>query len=206
MRAEALAQSRSGPADLHGLKAYKSVLLIGGERNETARLISQSPCSFPEIQNREVHGHEPQRHGRDQDNEGKGVEAERERRREDRGDLHVNPARLDEGVEAAVGPRRAVAPDPKMLLDATDRERRHGQGNSHEKAADDHPIRESSVTAHVGIGRKEDGYFKLVADLEVSVPGRDRAAVEEMAQIAHEEVCPYSRATRGNMEVNVRVI
>jgi osmotically inducible protein OsmC len=32
------------------------------------------------------------------------------------------------------------------------------------------------------------------------------AEVEEMAQIAHEEVCPYSRATRGNMEVNVRVI
>jgi lipoyl-dependent peroxiredoxin len=38
------------------------------------------------------------------------------------------------------------------------------------------------------------------------LPGRDRAEVEEMAQIAHEEVCPYSRATRGNMEVNVRVI
>jgi len=69
-----------------------------------------------------------------------------------------------------------------------------------------HPVRESPVTAHVGIGREKDGYFRLVADLEVSVPGRDRAAVEEMARIAHEEVCPYSRATRGNMEVNVRVI
>lgn len=68
------------------------------------------------------------------------------------------------------------------------------------------PIRESSVTAHVGIGRGEDGFFRLVADLEVSVPGRDRAEVEEMVQIAHEEVCPYSRATRGNMEVNVRVV
>ena len=68
------------------------------------------------------------------------------------------------------------------------------------------PIRESSVTAHVGIGRGEDGFFMLIADLEVSVPGRDRAEVEEMARIAHEEVCPYSRATRGNMEVNVRVL
>jgi Ohr subfamily peroxiredoxin len=68
------------------------------------------------------------------------------------------------------------------------------------------PIRESSVTAHVGIGREEDGYFRLVVDLEVSVPGRDRAEVEELVRIAHEEVCPYSRATRGNIEVNVRTV
>ena len=67
------------------------------------------------------------------------------------------------------------------------------------------PIRESSVTAHVGIGREEDGYFRLVVDLEVSVPGRDRAEVEELVRIAHEEVCPYSRATRGNIEVSTRV-
>jgi lipoyl-dependent peroxiredoxin len=48
------------------------------------------------------------------------------------------------------------------------------------------PIRESSVTAHVGIGREEDGYFRLKVALEVSVPGRDRADVEEMVRVAHE--------------------
>ena len=68
------------------------------------------------------------------------------------------------------------------------------------------PIRESSVTAHVGIGREEDGYFRLKVALEVSVPGRDRAEVEEMVRVAHEEVCPYSRATRGNIEVDVKVV
>lgn len=68
------------------------------------------------------------------------------------------------------------------------------------------PIRESSVTAHVGIGRGADGFFRLTATLEVSVPGRDRAEVEEMAGIAHAEVCPYSRATRGNMDVTIRVV
>jgi lipoyl-dependent peroxiredoxin len=68
------------------------------------------------------------------------------------------------------------------------------------------PIRESSVTAHVGIGREEDGYFHLRATLEVSVPGRDRAEIEEIVRIAHQEVCPYSRATRGNMDVEVRVV
>src|SRR3954452_4017945 len=45
------------------------------------------------------------------------------------------------------------------------------------------PIRESSVTAHVGIGREESGYFRLAVDLEVSVPDRDRAEVEELVRI-----------------------
>jgi Ohr subfamily peroxiredoxin len=68
------------------------------------------------------------------------------------------------------------------------------------------PLQASSVTAHVGIGREEDGFFRLKVDLEVLVPGRERTEIEEFARIAHEEVCPYSRATRGNIEVNVRVV
>lgn len=68
------------------------------------------------------------------------------------------------------------------------------------------PIRESSVTARVGIGREQDGYFKLAVDLRVSVPDRDKAEVEEMVRIAHEEVCPYSRATRGNIAVHLSVV
>lgn len=67
------------------------------------------------------------------------------------------------------------------------------------------PIRESSVTARIGIGREESGFFRLAVELEVSVPERDRAEVEELVRIAHEEVCPYSRATRGNIEVSLRV-
>jgi lipoyl-dependent peroxiredoxin len=68
------------------------------------------------------------------------------------------------------------------------------------------PISESSVTAHVGIGRGEDGFFRLAATLEVAVPNRDRAEVEQLVRIAHEEICPYSRAIRGNMEVTVSVV
>jgi osmotically inducible protein OsmC len=63
-----------------------------------------------------------------------------------------------------------------------------------------------SVTVHVGIGRQESGYFRLAVDLEVSVPDRDRAEVEELVRIAYEEVCPYSHAPRGNIDVNARVI
>lgn len=68
------------------------------------------------------------------------------------------------------------------------------------------PLKESSVTAHVGIGREQDGYLRLQAELQVSAPGRDRAEIEEFARIAHEGVCPYSRATRGNMDVSVNVV
>jgi osmotically inducible protein OsmC len=68
------------------------------------------------------------------------------------------------------------------------------------------PLQTSSVTAHVGIGRGEDGYFRLRVDLDVSAPGRAREEVEEIARIAHEEVCPYSHATRGNIAVGIRVV
>src|SRR6516165_10517479 len=68
------------------------------------------------------------------------------------------------------------------------------------------PIRESSVTAHVAIGRNEKGFFELAVLLEISVPDRERAEIEEMARVVHEEVCPYSRATRGNIEIKLQVI
>lgn len=68
------------------------------------------------------------------------------------------------------------------------------------------PLQGSSVTARVGIGRAEDGFFRLSVALDVSAPGRDKAEMEELARIAHEEVCPYSRATRGNLDVTVTVV
>jgi lipoyl-dependent peroxiredoxin len=65
------------------------------------------------------------------------------------------------------------------------------------------PAPETSVTASVGIGRIEKGRFGLTVDLRVSMPGLDRAQAEELARIAHEEICPYSRAERGNVEVSL---
>lgn len=63
----------------------------------------------------------------------------------------------------------------------------------------------SSVTARVGIGRMENGRFNLKVDLTVSLPGLDRPEAEALARAAHEEICPYSRATRGNIDVSVAV-
>ena len=63
----------------------------------------------------------------------------------------------------------------------------------------------SSVTARVGIGRMANGRFNLKVDLAVSLPGLERSEAAELARVAHEEICPYSHATRGNVDVKVRV-
>jgi len=67
-------------------------------------------------------------------------------------------------------------------------------------------IKEGSVTAHVGIGHNDRGAgFKLAVKLEVSLPGLDRALAEELVAEAH-QVCPYSNATRGNVDVDIAVV
>ncbi|WP_421863451.1 organic hydroperoxide resistance protein [Parvibaculum sp.] len=65
---------------------------------------------------------------------------------------------------------------------------------------------ESAVTAHVGIGPHPKGKgFALDVALEVSLPGLDKAEAEALVAEAH-EVCPYSNATRGNVDVRLSVV
>lgn len=66
------------------------------------------------------------------------------------------------------------------------------------------PLSESTVTAHVGIGPEGDA-FDLVVTLVIHVPGMEREKARELAEAAH-QVCPYSRATRGNISVELRVL
>jgi Ohr subfamily peroxiredoxin len=62
---------------------------------------------------------------------------------------------------------------------------------------------ESTVTAQVGIGPDGEAYG-LVVTLIIAIPGLDREKTRELAEAAH-QVCPYSRATRGNISVELRV-
>ena len=62
---------------------------------------------------------------------------------------------------------------------------------------------ESTVTAEVGVGPEGDLYG-LVVTLVISIPGVDREKARELAEAAHQR-CPYSRATRGNISVELRV-
>jgi lipoyl-dependent peroxiredoxin len=61
---------------------------------------------------------------------------------------------------------------------------------------------DAAVSAEVGIGPNGKGGFGLAADLRVSLPGLERETAQALVNKAH-EVCPYSNATRGNIEVNV---
>ncbi|MCC2977880.1 organic hydroperoxide resistance protein [Sphingomonas sp. PL-96] len=63
---------------------------------------------------------------------------------------------------------------------------------------------DTSVTATVGIGPRAEGGFGITADLQVSLPGVERAEAEKLVEAAH-QVCPYSNATRNNVDVGLTV-
>jgi len=62
-----------------------------------------------------------------------------------------------------------------------------------------------SVHGQVGIGPNGQGGFGLQVALNISLPGVDRAVAEALVHKAH-EVCPYSNATRGNIEVAINLL
>ena len=62
---------------------------------------------------------------------------------------------------------------------------------------------DASITAHVGIGQIPGG-FGLDIDLHISLPGLEKAEAQALVDAAH-QVCPYSNATRGNVDVRLHV-
>jgi lipoyl-dependent peroxiredoxin len=63
---------------------------------------------------------------------------------------------------------------------------------------------DATVTSTVGIGPRSAGGFGLDIDLEISLPGVPRTEAEVLVEKAH-QVCPYSNATRGNVDVRLKV-
>ncbi|ATW48388.1 organic hydroperoxide resistance protein [Streptomyces xantholiticus] len=61
----------------------------------------------------------------------------------------------------------------------------------------------STVTAEVGLGKNDDG-FGLIVKLSASIPNVDAATARALIEKAH-QVCPYSKATRGNITVDLAV-
>lgn len=93
----------------------------------------------------------------------------------------ANPEQLFASGYAAcfIGALKAVAPSQKLKVPA-----------------------DTKVTATVGIGPRSEGGFGITADLTVSLPGLDRADAQKLVDAAH-QVCPYSNATRGNVDVGL---
>lgn len=63
---------------------------------------------------------------------------------------------------------------------------------------------ETTVTAKVGIGQIENGGFGLEVELHANIPGVSIEEAQSLIEKAH-QVCPYSNATRGNIEVKLTV-
>lgn len=64
---------------------------------------------------------------------------------------------------------------------------------------------QSSVTAKVSIGPKEEGEgFQLAVEMDIVIPGIEQKLAEELAHEAH-QFCPYSNSIRGNVDVKIKV-
>jgi lipoyl-dependent peroxiredoxin len=63
---------------------------------------------------------------------------------------------------------------------------------------------DATVTAEIGFGPRAEGGYGITADLTISMPGVDKADAERLVHAAH-EVCPYSNATRGNVDVGLTI-
>ncbi|HVE22203.1 MAG TPA: organic hydroperoxide resistance protein [Acidocella sp.] len=64
---------------------------------------------------------------------------------------------------------------------------------------------DATVTSTVGIGPRAAGGFGLEIGLEISLPGVARADAEALVAKAH-QVCPYSNATRNNIDVKLSIV
>lgn len=67
-------------------------------------------------------------------------------------------------------------------------------------------LNDASVTAHVGIGPREPTGFGIAVELDVSLPGVERSIAQELVNTAHNDICPYSHATRGNVDAQIKLV
>ena len=63
---------------------------------------------------------------------------------------------------------------------------------------------DARIDGSVGFGAIPGGYG-IEVELKISVPGLERKLAEDLVEKAH-KVCPYSNATRGNVEVTLKII
>ncbi len=65
-------------------------------------------------------------------------------------------------------------------------------------------VENSAVGGRVHLGSNGEGGYQLAVELEVVIPDMEHSVAQELADAAH-QVCPYSNATRGNIDVTVTV-
>ena len=65
-------------------------------------------------------------------------------------------------------------------------------------------VKDASITASATIGKTQDGGFALAVELKGKMPGLSKEEAEQLMHTAH-TVCPYSKATAGNIDVKLSV-
>jgi Ohr subfamily peroxiredoxin len=63
---------------------------------------------------------------------------------------------------------------------------------------------DATVTAEIGFGPRSEGGFGITADLTITLPGVEQSEAQRLAEAAH-QVCPYSNATRNNVNVGLHI-
>ena len=71
--------------------------------------------------------------------------------------------------------------------------------------AQDIDTSDSTITADVTLGKTPDGGFGLAVELKIEIPGVEVGKAKELAELAH-DTCPYSKATRGNINVTLTIV
>jgi osmotically inducible protein OsmC len=111
---------------------------------------------------------------------------------------------LDLALPAGLG-GKGGATNPEQLF-AAGYAACFGNAVIHVTRGADHKVADDDVTvvATVGLNPNGNGGFALAVALAVTIAGVDQAAAEEIVRTAH-EVCPYSNAVRGNIDVALTV-
>jgi osmotically inducible protein OsmC len=66
-------------------------------------------------------------------------------------------------------------------------------------------ITDSSIRARVGVGPRDAGGFGINVAMEVKLEGVTREQAQQLVEIAHRDMCPYSHATRNNVDVAIKL-
>ncbi|MEV4947428.1 organic hydroperoxide resistance protein [Streptomyces sp. NPDC053755] len=109
-------------------------------------------------------------------------------------DVVVNPPKAMGGSGAGTNPEQLFAAGYSACFQGA-----LGVVARNEKA----DISGSTVTAEVGIGKNDDG-FGIIVKISATIPNVDVETAKSLLEKAH-QVCPYSKATRGNITVELAV-
>jgi lipoyl-dependent peroxiredoxin len=66
-------------------------------------------------------------------------------------------------------------------------------------------VKDAVVTCSTSVGPREGGGFGIAVKMQVKIPNLPKAEAAALVEEAHEKVCPYSHATRGNIDFELEV-